>query len=978
MKGDFSRLTGLKAKRRHYNGVLKQQGRVQLDSDWNELISIISHQRKTRTIDTIGHCGAPIHNSGFEILHPGGGLQNLLISSGRFYAGGLLCETSPSAKLPIDNIAAAGDITIDDMKIDGVELEVGQWIQIFTVENSVGIIGQISNVGVGVIRVNEDISSLVGGSHPYLRRLILFSEQSDFPQPEEYIPVADQTDLVYLDVWERHITPIEDSELREVALGGPDTDTRSRVIAQVKILPDVGEVSCIDEIEDWHNLIRPLNGRLTTRLVDPDDPIDPCQLGESGGFLGLENQLYRVEIHEIDGSPSFKWSRDNAAFAYPVKEFFEVAGQVFEIDLQQNGKDEILKIKQQDWIEISGEETDLDVERAGTFAKVLNVQGTVLTLDTDVAAHKDETFPKIRRWDISNQRPDVTTEIVAGSGFQLENGIEVEFSGSEFRVGDYWVFSARTLTGEIEILDREAPLGIKHHYCKLALVTGLADDNVDIEDCRPEFPPLTELPEGEGSEQCCTYHVSPVPGWESVFDEIGDGEDAMICFEVGDYILRIPKEISRKGNLKLMGSGFGTRILASNSESALIFNHCESVQLRDFYIETEIVGYGVDSPNYHLQGTVSIYDCADVDINYIKFKCGHYSRRAATCLTIKSSEVECIARIENCEFQVGYLQQGVLLIDVKSATVTNNELSTHPILNQPFRQTYYRDKFFRSQVRKWLIPDATLFQRRTYEQATLENQRIIYYQPHSGVRAAWRNLFATNLNADVTTDLELADFIKMLTNRLFFENDFLNENRGFASMINSVFDYSFSSKAITVGGERALNIRINDNNIDGFLEGIHVGLSNNKNPEIENRRLFTDNVNIQNNNICVFLPPFIQHSERYGIFAGNSRNLCIQNNSIYLERGDDGRRNGNQVYIEGIRVWGEFGKRILVDQNVICGKSDLPQNNFNVGIHVQPENFDVEFKQWLISNNLVAASNSSPIEAPVDVVELRFNIVGGN
>lgn len=65
MQGDFSRLTGRNATNNHYNAVLKQQGRVQLDSDWNELVSIVDHQRKTRTIDTIGQSGAPIHNSGF-------------------------------------------------------------------------------------------------------------------------------------------------------------------------------------------------------------------------------------------------------------------------------------------------------------------------------------------------------------------------------------------------------------------------------------------------------------------------------------------------------------------------------------------------------------------------------------------------------------------------------------------------------------------------------------------------------------------------------------------------------------------------------------------------------------------------------------------------------------------------------------------------------------------------------------------------
>ncbi len=97
MKGDFSRLTEVNAKRKHYNGVMKQQGRVQLDSDWNELIAIVAHQRRTRTIDTMGFCGAPIHNSGFKISHPGNGLQDLLISTGQFYAGGSVGSDRPAS-----------------------------------------------------------------------------------------------------------------------------------------------------------------------------------------------------------------------------------------------------------------------------------------------------------------------------------------------------------------------------------------------------------------------------------------------------------------------------------------------------------------------------------------------------------------------------------------------------------------------------------------------------------------------------------------------------------------------------------------------------------------------------------------------------------------------------------------------------------------------------------------------------------------
>ena len=63
MKGDFTRSTFRPDK--HYSGVRMQQGRVQLDADWNEQIDIAAHRAETETIDVIGGCGAPMHDAGF-------------------------------------------------------------------------------------------------------------------------------------------------------------------------------------------------------------------------------------------------------------------------------------------------------------------------------------------------------------------------------------------------------------------------------------------------------------------------------------------------------------------------------------------------------------------------------------------------------------------------------------------------------------------------------------------------------------------------------------------------------------------------------------------------------------------------------------------------------------------------------------------------------------------------------------------------
>jgi hypothetical protein len=87
MKGDFSRMTFDPAKR--YDSVRMQQGRVQVDADWNEQVDIATYQHEQALADVIGGCCAPEGAAGFSISANGGDLE---IGTGRVYIDGILCE----------------------------------------------------------------------------------------------------------------------------------------------------------------------------------------------------------------------------------------------------------------------------------------------------------------------------------------------------------------------------------------------------------------------------------------------------------------------------------------------------------------------------------------------------------------------------------------------------------------------------------------------------------------------------------------------------------------------------------------------------------------------------------------------------------------------------------------------------------------------------------------------------------------------
>ena len=425
MKGDFTRATFTPEK--HYHGVLKQQGRVDIDADWNEQGAIASHRVETETVDVIGPCGAPVGDGGFVITAVSGG-TNLNISAGRAYVDGVLCENETDA---------------------------------------------------------------------------LITGQPDLPHFT--LPTTAGVYIAYLEVWLRHIIGLDDESIREVALGGPDTCTRAKTVWQVGLL-DVGEsgaaVDCSTEVPSWDTLIAPSTGTLAARAEPDPTSDDICTIPAKAGYRRLENQLYRVEIHDSGdveasgGSATFKWSRDNGSI---VTTWTAHTGN--DLTVTSVGRDSVLGFAAGQWVELIDDLHELNFQ-PGTLVQLANVQGLTLTINPATATGSVNfadfpVNPKIRRWDSAG-----AINLTTGSWLDLEGGVQAEFSFGTYATGDYWLIPARTLTGDVEWpLDTlsnpipEPPKGIHRHLCRLAVVQfdGTAWSVIGPS-CMPTFPPLTGLP----------------------------------------------------------------------------------------------------------------------------------------------------------------------------------------------------------------------------------------------------------------------------------------------------------------------------------------------------------------------------------------------------------------------------------------------------------------------------------------------------
>jgi hypothetical protein len=528
-RGDYSRINTHKPYK-HYTGVIKQQGRVDLDADSIEDHDIAAHLSQSQTQDVIGPCGFPEIGGGFRFryLYTGSTTVGSIdadvgLSPGRGYVDGILCELEATT-VPIVRFLNVQLIQVPTLMADGREFRVGDWIEVFNEnESDRSVQARIIEVNQGnrTLKINVGLTLSDFRFHPQLRRIISYTTQPDYPDPPGLdLKPGFRIDLLYLDVWQRHVTAIEEPDILEVALGGPDTTTRVKTVCQVKVLRDInpdaqnlGEQSCDDTIAGWPP--RPSGGRLSTGVVPMSAAEDPCSVAPAGGYRGLENRLYRLEIHKAgaQGTAKFKWSRDNGSVVFAVEEF-KPNNQDNQVKVKRLGQDQVLRLTKDDWVEVLDDHTEYrqdhtqDGEVTGTMAQIDDIDevNRIVILDRalPVNAYSVDRHARIRRWDQNQKLNSLDNSglmTTAPGPISLEDGIQVRFSGENFKVGDYWSFTARTGTGDVERLTDAPPQGVKHHYCRLALIgwTIGADGSgkwtitdFPFKDCRRMFSPLTE------------------------------------------------------------------------------------------------------------------------------------------------------------------------------------------------------------------------------------------------------------------------------------------------------------------------------------------------------------------------------------------------------------------------------------------------------------------------------------------------------
>jgi hypothetical protein len=289
----------------------------------------------------------------------------------------------------------------------------------------------------------------------------LYSDQADPNDAPLSEPTAGvRKDTVYLDVWTEPVTYVEDPEVREVALGGPDTSTRRRLRHRVRVSQGGG--------------------------LPTGDGRGSGVLATEGHYTGVANRFYLVEVDGPGdlGAATMRWSEDNASTIQRVIEPIPPGSTrvVVEDASAFHPGDKILISK-----EFGAEEHTI----SSLFSNVIVLQSpTGAQLGALPAAANIPGFTtfaladraKVQRWNAFRVPivPDPDDPTISAA-IALNEGVAVRFGGHGLRAGDYWNFRTRYLAGDpasgldpdarIERLAFDQPAGVIHRYATLAVLT---------------------------------------------------------------------------------------------------------------------------------------------------------------------------------------------------------------------------------------------------------------------------------------------------------------------------------------------------------------------------------------------------------------------------------------------------------------------------------------------------------------------------
>ncbi|HYT95124.1 MAG TPA: DUF6519 domain-containing protein, partial [Gemmataceae bacterium] len=402
----------------------------------------------------------------------------------------------------------------------------------------------------------------VGGLRVELPLKTRWSQQTDWlDQPTLKADRSSMREAIVLRLSEQEVSAVEDNAVREVALGGPDTAQRLRLLRHVARF-DVEANDCKTALEQVLTALsaeglefKPATlrllpkARLRVSFTNPPKPADKCEPAAQGGYLEAANQCLRVQV---SGSNKVLWGFDDASALYRV--------DIVKIDTTKGETTLRLQTDPVDEEHYPRSEWVFEVLRAtarlangeyvaassGVVAKLkgsYDPDERTLTLDKALVApfKAGVKLPPVflRVW-----QEELT--VVANQQLKLgTTGVQIRLNAGARPLGAFWRFAVRPNT-PAEIFPKrylksgQPPEGPRQWLCPLAFIHWNEDGvHAKIDDCRPVFDNLVELTARKTGGGCCTVTLGPddleKKTLQATVDSLAEKGTATVCLLPGVY-----------------------------------------------------------------------------------------------------------------------------------------------------------------------------------------------------------------------------------------------------------------------------------------------------------------------------------------------------------------------------------------------------------------------------------------------------------
>ncbi|HEY1880842.1 MAG TPA: DUF6519 domain-containing protein, partial [Caulobacteraceae bacterium] len=399
--------------------------------------------------------------------------------------------------------------------------------------------------------------------------------------------------VVCLLITERSVGAVEDQALREVALGGPDSAARSRLMQSFpRVATDgdtcaQGAVSIAALLAAEGVSIDPYSDELisSATLQSGFTPgpanTDPCQPTAAGGYLGADNQMVRVTVTAFDPKAqtgTMLWGWNNASLLYRA-----TMNDPLTLTLATTPVDEEHAPQQNQMVEVLAVDLDL-----GDGDYIADGEGFVTSLaqgysfDTGQIILSNPLPAKyqglktplfVRLWQAEVPfNAGVQTPLDAVSGITV--AISMVALPTRIAKRPFWRFAVRPATPTSIYPQRyldapQPPDGPRQWLCDLAVCKALTNGCAVLEDCRPKFNPLTGISGG-----CCGLVLGPddvtaAGGLQAVVDGLGGSGPALLSLKPGTYTLEAPVTLTSVHDGLTIESCAGGAILQADANADL-------------------------------------------------------------------------------------------------------------------------------------------------------------------------------------------------------------------------------------------------------------------------------------------------------------------------------------------------------------------------------------------------------------------------